>query len=106
SGTNCATDPATNGRVQTARNKLLTNVAKACGGADKTCGTADDDSLASIGWGAITTCPNFQNGACTNAINHCGDVATCLACFDDAVVAQANTLSYAALVASQFGTHS
>ena len=39
-------------------------------------------------------CPNFEKGNCTNAINDCGDIATCLACIAGAASDQAMTLYY------------
>ena len=39
--------------------------------------------------GTAAACPNFESGACTNAINDCGDVADCLLCVGKAAVDQA-----------------
>jgi hypothetical protein len=82
--------------ITTARGKLRAAVAKKCGGADRACGTADDDSLASIGWN-ISSCPNFESGSCTNPIADCDGVSTCLLCVGDAAVDQAIALYYGAL---------
>jgi hypothetical protein len=57
------------------------------------CGSGSDETLASIGWN-VGTCPNFESGACTNSISHCGDVATCPACVGNAAVDQAIGLYY------------
>lgn len=103
--TNCLTDP----KVVTAQGKLDTalaaSIAKSCGGADKTCGNGDDDSLASIGWN-IGNCPDFESSGCTNAIGSCTDIATCLKCIHDVGTEQAIDLYYGALASSEFGTNS
>jgi hypothetical protein len=104
-GTDCATEPRTDGMVQKAKTKLRAAIAQRCGGADRVCGTAGDDPLAAIGWGT-GSCPNLEAGACANPISHCGDVATCLACVDEAAVSQATALYYGELVAGEFGTRS
>ncbi len=101
--TDCATEPTTAGRIQKARAKLASRIAGACGGADKTCGTADDALLSSYGWGGISTCPNLENGACNNPIQTCADVVTCLGCVDDAAAAQAMNLYYGSLNPAVFG---
>src|SRR5690242_3456481 len=82
--------------ITSASSKLRVAIAKKCGGADRACGTADDDSLASIGWD-IGSCPNFESGSCTNAITDCDGVSTCLLCVGEAAVDQAITLYYGAL---------
>ncbi len=75
-------------------------IAKRCGGADGSCAaSADNDPLATIGWD-IGSCPNFEAGSCANAIAHCGDIATCLRCINDAAVEQAIDLYYDALAPS------
>ena len=78
----CLSDAKTAEQIQKAATKLEASIGKDCGGKDKTCGTSDDDSLASIGWGGVTTCPNFENGSCNGPINDCDDVAECIACVD------------------------
>ncbi len=76
--------------------KLRAALDKQCGGADRDCGTAgDNDALASIGWGS--TCPNFENGSCNNAISNCDGVSNCLLCVDEAAVDQGITLYYGSL---------
>jgi hypothetical protein len=72
---------------------LRAAIAKSCGGKDKTCGTADDDPLAAIGF-AGGACPDFEHVGCTNAIADCDGIATCLACIDAAAVDQATGLTY------------
>ena len=56
-----ATDCTTNSQVVAmqgrASQRLMRKIASRCGGDDRTCGTADDESLVSIGWGAIGTLP-------------------------------------------------
>src|SRR5262245_41630305 len=102
----CLSDAKTAEKIQKAVTKLEASIAKDCGGKDKTCGTSDDDSLASIGWGGVTTCPNFENGSCNGPINDCGDIAECIACVDEAAVDQAIDLYYGDLDQSQFDTNS
>ena len=79
--------------IAKADGKLRTAVGRGCGGADHTCGAGGDDvAPAAIGFGG--TCPNFENGACSNAINDCNGVSDCVACDDNAAVDQAITLYY------------
>ena len=77
------------------RRKLDSLIGKACGGADKICGTATapDVALGILGWN-IGTCSNFGGGACTNAIADCNDIADCVACVSDTAVAQGFGLYY------------
>jgi len=103
--TDCSTDPATSTAVQKADARLSLMVNRRCGGPDATCGTADDDSLASIGWN-VGTCPNLEQGSCTNPISSCAGVGTCLVCVGDAAARQAIALYYAADQQGQFGTGS
>jgi len=101
----CHLEPTAAWKIAKADSKLRAGVNKQCGGADKTCSTTgDNDSLASIGW--PSTCPNFENGSCTNAISTCGDINDCLICIAAAAVDQSMTLSYGALQNSEFGTGS
>jgi hypothetical protein len=103
--TDCLTDAKvvmTQGKLDAA---LAKSIAKSCGGADRTCGNGDDDSLASIGWD-IGSCPDFESSGCTNAITSCADIATCLKCIHDAATNQAIDLYYAAFEQSEFGTGS
>jgi hypothetical protein len=104
--TDCHADSSTAKSIQRALMKLTTDIAKDCGGRDKTCGTSDDDALSGIGWGATTVCPNFENGSCTNAIANCQDIVSCLNCVGEAAVDQAITLYYGDLATDAFGTNS
>ena len=95
--TDCHSEPKAAGKIAKAVAKLDATIAKSCGGADGVCGTPDgDDAPASVGWGVV--CPNFENGGCTNAITHCGDVADCLLCIGEAAVDQAIALYFDAFV--------
>src|SRR5690349_4337174 len=47
-------------KIAKADSKLRVAVSKGCGGADRTCGTGDDDALAGVGWGG-GACPNFES---------------------------------------------
>jgi hypothetical protein len=91
--TDCHAEPKTAAAIAKAAARLRATIAASCGGDDAVCGTADgDDAPASVGWGAA--CPNFENGGCTNAIVHCGDIADCLLCIDEAAIDQAEALYY------------
>lgn len=48
-GTLCASEPVATAKFTLLAIKLSSSIAKSCGGADKICGNADDDSLTSIG---------------------------------------------------------
>ncbi len=87
-------DAKTLQKITKAGTKLQTAVDKACGGADRSCGTGgDDDSLASIGWNG-GVCANFESGSCSNTIANCDGVSDCLLCVDGAAVDQAIALYY------------
>src|SRR5689334_7722863 len=81
-------------------------IGKACGGADQTCGTADDASLADTGWGDVTQCPDIDGSGCTNAISSCKDVTTCIECAGTAAAAQAIRLDFGGFDPSAFGLDS
>src|SRR5689334_618588 len=66
-GTDCATDAATAALLTKADARLRMHIDANCGGADRTCGTADDIPLTSTGWN-IGTCPGFPPAACQGAI--------------------------------------
>jgi parallel beta-helix repeat protein len=83
-------------KIAKAESKLRAQVAKRCGGNDRTCGTADDTALATIGWD-VGRCPSFAAGACDGPIAACDAVADCVACIDTAGVDQALALYYGAL---------
>ena len=80
-------------KIAQAESKLRAAVAKRCGGSDRTCGTGDDDTLASIGWD-LGACPDFEQSGCDTSIGDCDDVAECLACVDNTAVDQAIDLYY------------
>ena len=90
--TECEANLATIGAIASKRQKFRSAIVRACGGKDKTCGTPDDLDLASIGWNV--GCPNFEVGSCSNAIESCSDIATCLECIDDQAVDEAIALAY------------
>ena len=103
----CETEPTTMLLLGKLPTKLASSIAKQCGGGDKTCGTGgDDDPLASIGWAGVPFCPDFESQGCNNAINHCGDIVTCLQCVADVAVDQAVALYYASLNQAEFGSNS
>jgi hypothetical protein len=91
-------DARAQGRIATALERLRANIAKACAGKDKTCGTGDDEPLAAIGWSI--NCPNFESSVdprCRQTIGDCDDIADCVGCVGEAAVDQAIDLYYAAL---------
>ncbi|HEY2387242.1 MAG TPA: hypothetical protein VGK30_09795 [Candidatus Binatia bacterium] len=92
-GTDCHANPKVASAIGKATTNLTSAIAKACGGKDKSCGTVDDDALASIGW-TIAQCPNLENGGCTNGIADCGGIGTCIGCIGEQAVDQANALYY------------
>jgi hypothetical protein len=105
--TDCTTEPETASAIQKATDKLASNVAKQCGGADKSCSSgSDDEPLGSIGWGGTSACPDFESSGCTNAIGHCGDIAECLLCIGEAAVDQGLDLYYGQLDDGEFGEKS
>ena len=91
-------DAATAPKLARLQDKLASAIHQHCGGPDKNCGVAVDESLASIGWD-LGSCPGFE-GACTAPIAHCGDVAACLTCVGTAAIDQAMSLAYDGLTAS------
>ncbi len=82
-------------KIDVAATKLRARINRACGGADQTCGTGDDDSLASLGWPA--TCPDLEGVGCTLAIANCTDIEDCLLCVNEWAVDQSLALYYADL---------
>ncbi len=79
--------------------KLRTAIDKKCGGKDQDCtNAADNDPLASIGWGS--SCPNFEDGSCNNAITDCDGISNCLLCVGEAAIDQGIDLYYGALTNS------
>lgn len=97
---------ATASAITTAATRMRISVARRCGGGDHVCGTADDDPLASIGWGSFGQCPGLPGASCSNAIANCNDVGQCLACVGTAAVQQSVGLYYDALQPGAFGSNS
>src|SRR6185369_5260711 len=85
-------DSKTAEKIAAAETKTTGAIAKACGGKDKTCGTADEgeDTVASIGW--PSTCMNFEAGSCSGTINDCAGIGTCVTCIGENAVDQAVSL--------------
>ncbi len=97
--TDCHSESKAAAAIAKAEANLRSKIAASCGGNDKVCGTSDgDDAPATLGWGG--TCPNFENGSCTNAITNCNDISDCLVCIGEAAVDQAISLYYDAFVPS------
>jgi hypothetical protein len=93
-GTDCSNETKTDTAIDKAKAKMEAAIDKACGGADKDCGSGgDDDSLASIGWN-VGVCPDIERLGCSMAINDCHDVSECLECIESEAVDQAVKLYY------------
>jgi hypothetical protein len=129
--TSCGSETKTKATLDKAKLKLVRAIASACGGDDKTCGTPDDEPLASIGWD-VGNCPGFFTGSyftlpipnpipfpvdpqrtilirraiisCRGAIATCADVATCVGCLADVTVNQVSGLLYNNLTATDAKT--
>ena len=114
-GTNCYDEPKVSAAIAKSRAKLSRAIAGACGGGDKTCGTGDDQPLASIGWN-LGFCPSFWDGtflviprpppfgpihrariSCRSVLSTCADVASCVACLTGTAVDRAANLAYGSL---------
>lgn len=94
SGGGSCPDSKASASIAKAESKLAASIGKSCGGDDKICGgvTTNEDTVASLGWPA--QCPNFERGACENAITDCGGIATCISCIASAASDQAMSLYY------------
>ena len=97
----CTTEAKVAPKLTAAGAKLQDDIARACGGSDRTCGTPGDDPISALGWPA--QCPNLESGACDDPIAHCGDIAACLVCLDSAAVDQAMELYHGSLVGGTTG---
>ena len=87
-------DASAAAKIAQAESKLRSAVSKGCGGGDRTCGAGgDDEPLTGIGWSG-GACPNFESGACSNAVTNCNGVSDCVACVGHAAVNQAIDLYY------------
>lgn len=96
-GTDCHAEPKTAMKLAQAAAGLRTALDKACGGADKTCGAdAPGEAPSSLGFDA--TCPDLTPVRCDEVLTDCGNVATCLACVDEAAVDRLVALAFGALV--------
>jgi len=82
----CDADTRTVSALARAAARLQSIVTQRCCGSDRICGTADDESLAAIGWDA-GFCPNLDRGECNGLITSAADVATCLVCIGNAAAA-------------------
>jgi hypothetical protein len=100
----CQTNSAD--ELQGIRIDLEDAIGKACGGADKTCGTPDDVTLAEAGWADVTHCPDIDGSGCTNSISTCADVTECLACSGAAAAKQVVSLTFDEFTTAEFGTKS
>lgn len=89
----CAAEPAVVVARAPAVSKLRTTVERACGGADRRCGSADDVTLVAMAWPG--TCPDLEGSGCPGPIASCADVPACVACLADAAVSRGLALVYA-----------
>jgi hypothetical protein len=85
-GVDCHPTGSTGPAIGAAAFRARARVAAACCGADRTCGTGDDDPLAAVGWTA-GSCPDLARSGCTAATGDAGAVADCLACAGTAAAA-------------------
>ncbi|TMA54115.1 MAG: hypothetical protein E6J75_14380 [Deltaproteobacteria bacterium] len=91
--TDCRSEPTTALRLASAAEKASAGVVRACCGTDGLCATADDDSLAALGWD-VGSCPNLQNGACMNAVGGDADIPVCFTCIGAAAVGRLIALDF------------
>lgn len=95
--TDCHAEPKTATKLAKASTALRAALDRACGGADKTCGAdAADEAPSSLGFDA--SCPDLTPVRCDEVLDDCGNVATCLACVDEAAVDRVLGLAFASLV--------
>ena len=97
--TDCGADAA----LTTGAAKLASGIAAQCCGPDRSCGTPDDEALASLGWD-VGSCPDVVNAGCTNALAHPGDIATCLACVGRSAADELTALLYEPFAPAPSGT--
>ena len=102
----CLEGDQTAAELEGIRRDLQNAIGRACGGADKTCGTGDDMTPTEFGWGNVTQCPDIDNSGCTGAISSCADVTTCIECSGAAASRQAVELIFEDFDPVQFGTDS
>jgi hypothetical protein len=96
----CRARPKTALRLATAAARLQMKIERACGGADRICGTPDDNLDMQTHVGFPATCPNLENRVdpdCSKPIDDCRDVADCLECIHRAGADQATGLYYDAM---------
>src|SRR5436190_1107932 len=101
----CTDDPSTAARFSGLEVKLVSAIARSCGGGDRICGTSDDDPLSAIGWN-MGTCPDYARSGCDQPIANCTDVAERLECMADRAVGATLALYYDAFDATEFRTES
>jgi len=92
-------DPAA---LAKAGRKLEAALAKACGGANKTCNVADvgadaDDLPSVIGF--PPDCPSYTGRSCGGTLGDCVDVASCIRCNTDQAIDDTEDLSWSGLLA-------
>jgi hypothetical protein len=102
--------PSQDDRINAAAQRLQDRIAASCGGANRLCNAADvgadaDVPLTDIGWN-MGTCPDLGGQGCTNPINDCNDIGTCVACVGHEAVNRANELYYDLLAPTEFATGS
>jgi hypothetical protein len=87
----CGADAKTAHKIAAAEAKLHTSIDKACGGSDKVCGGELTKEVGGTALGWPVSCPNFEGGACTNAIGtaDCTGIADCLECVGEEAVDRA-----------------
>ncbi len=103
-GDACAADPGTVRILDTLRVKLFADVNRACGGANRDCGDADDLPLTEAGWGGVPACPDLESSGCTNSVTTCTGVAICLQCIGARAVDRTVATATGAFDPGAFGT--
>lgn len=103
SGTDCRTATSVTVAVATAAARAQGKVTARCCGGDRTCGTGDDETLASLGWVA-PACPDLDSAGCTASTAHPGDVAACVTCAGTAAARRAWELLYERFVTTTPGS--
>ena len=100
--TDCQTEAAA--KIVKAESKLRAGIDKQCGGANKVCDGVDDNLDYQTLFG-MSTCPNFENGSCTQPIaaDDCTGLRECLVCIGEAVVDQLVPFLYQDFDATAFG---
>ncbi len=100
--TNCRAAPGTPPVLALAA-RARSRIGRQCCGADRACGTADDQTLAAIGWGA-SVCPDFESSACANPVADPDGIGVCATCVGAAAIDQVREIVYGRVTPAALGT--